>query len=35
VERAKKISAMIYYQEQTEKLTKLYEQKGKDFFVAS
>jgi hypothetical protein len=34
VERAKKISALIYYQEQTEKLTKLYEQKGKDLFIA-
>jgi hypothetical protein len=34
VERAKKISALIYYQQQTESLMKLYEQKGKDLFVA-
>ena len=34
VERAKKISALIYYQQQTENLMKLYEQKGKDLFVA-
>jgi hypothetical protein len=34
VERVKKVSALIYYQEQTEKLMKLYEQKGKDLFVA-
>jgi len=33
VERARKIAALIYYQEQTEKLMKLYEQKGKDLFV--
>jgi hypothetical protein len=33
VERAKKFSALIYYQEQTEKLMKLYEQKGKSLFV--
>ena len=35
VERAKKISALIYYQQQTENLTKLYQQKGKDFLVGS
>jgi hypothetical protein len=35
VERAKKISALIYYQQQTEHLMKLYEQKGKDLFVAN
>src|ERR1700722_175397 len=34
VERAKKISALIYYQQQTGSLMKLYEQKGKDLFVA-
>jgi hypothetical protein len=34
VERAKKISALIYYQQQTVNLMKLYEQKGKDLFVA-
>jgi hypothetical protein len=34
VERAKKVSALFYYQQQTENLTKLYEQKGKDLFVA-
>ena len=34
VERAKKISALIYYQQQTGNLTKLYEQKGKDLFVS-
>jgi hypothetical protein len=34
VERAKKISALNYYQQQSENLTKLYEQKGKDLFVA-
>jgi hypothetical protein len=34
VERAKKISALIYYQQQTKALMKLYEQKGKDIFVA-
>jgi hypothetical protein len=34
VERAKKLSALIYYQQQTEALTKLYAEKGKDFFVA-
>ena len=33
VERAKKISALIYYQQQTENLTKLYEQRGKDLYV--
>jgi hypothetical protein len=33
VERAKKISALFYYQQQTENLMKLYEQKGKDLFV--
>jgi hypothetical protein len=33
VERAKKISALIYYQQQTENLMKLYHQKGKDLFV--
>jgi hypothetical protein len=31
---AKKISALIYYRQQTENLMKLYEQKGKDLFVA-
>ena len=35
VERAKKISALIYYQQQTENLMKLSEQKGKDLFMAS
>lgn len=35
VERAKKVSALFYYQQQTENLTKLYEQKGKDIFVAN
>jgi hypothetical protein len=35
VERAKKISALIYYQQQAENLMKLYAQKGKDLFVAS
>jgi hypothetical protein len=34
VERAKKISALIYYQQQTETLAKLYEQKGKHILVA-
>jgi hypothetical protein len=34
VERAKKISALNYYQQQTEHLMKLYQQKGKDIFVA-
>jgi hypothetical protein len=34
VERAKKISALFYYQQQTQNLMKLYEQKGKDLFVA-
>lgn len=34
VERAKKISALIYYQQQTEALTKLYGQKRKDILVA-
>jgi hypothetical protein len=34
VERAKKISALMYYEEQTGNLMKLYEQKGKDIFVA-
>jgi hypothetical protein len=34
VERAKKLSALIYYQQQTEALTKLYAEKGKEFFVA-
>jgi hypothetical protein len=34
VERAKKISAGIYYQQQTEALMKLYEQKQKALFVA-
>jgi hypothetical protein len=34
VERAKKLSALIYYQQQTEALMKLYEQKGKDLLVA-
>jgi hypothetical protein len=33
VERAKKISALIYYQQQMASLMKLYEQKGKDLFV--
>jgi hypothetical protein len=33
VERANKISALIYYQQQMGSLTKLYEQKGKDLFV--
>jgi hypothetical protein len=33
VERAKKISALIYYQQQTETLMELYEQKGKDLYV--
>jgi hypothetical protein len=33
VERAKKISARIYYQQQMGSLMKLYEQKGKDLFV--
>jgi hypothetical protein len=35
VERAKKVSALFYYQQQTETLKKLYEQKGKDLFVAN
>jgi hypothetical protein len=35
VERAKKISALIYYQQQAENLRKLYEQKGKDLYVAN
>jgi hypothetical protein len=35
VKRAKKISALIYYQQQAENLRKLYEQKGKDLFVAN
>lgn len=35
VERAKKISELFYYQQQTETLVKLYEQKGKDLFVAN
>jgi hypothetical protein len=35
VERAKKISALIYYQQQAENLRKLYEQKGKDIYVAN
>src|SRR5260370_21470237 len=34
VERAKKTSALSYYQQQAEKLMKLYEQKGKDIFIA-
>ena len=34
LERAKKISALTYYHQQTEILMKLYEQKGKDVFVA-
>jgi hypothetical protein len=34
VEPAKKISALSYYQQQTGSLMKLYEQKGKDLFVA-
>src|ERR1700757_212605 len=35
VERAKKVSELFYYQQQTETLVKLYEQKGKDLFVAN
>ena len=34
VERAKKISALIYYQQQMGSLMKLYEQKGQDLFLA-
>jgi hypothetical protein len=34
VERAKKISALTYYHQQTETLMRLYEQRGKDLFVA-
>jgi hypothetical protein len=34
VERAKKVSALFYYEQQTQNLMKLYEQKGKDVFVA-
>jgi hypothetical protein len=34
VERAKKISALIYYQQQTQTLMKLYEQNGREIFVA-
>ncbi len=35
VERAKKVSELFYYQQQTETLVKLYEQKGKDLLVAN
>ena len=35
VERAKKVSELFYYQQQTETLVKVYEQKGKDLFVAN
>jgi len=35
VERAKRVAAALYYSEQKESLEKLYEKKGKDFFVAT
>jgi hypothetical protein len=35
VERAKKVSELFYYQQQTGSLVKLYQEKGKDLFVAN